>query len=137
ISTRGLGLVADAAGDTDQAFRLLSDARARAGRLADPYLWLAGYILDAQCELGRRHGHPDTRTWVETMQNLASRTGMRELALRALLHGAALGNEGDSAAAAILAAEIEAPFFDAALASGADITFGAVRHRVGGTLNRP
>jgi hypothetical protein len=32
---------------------------------------------------------------------------MRGLALRSLLHGAALGNEGDSAAAAMLAAEIE------------------------------
>jgi hypothetical protein len=32
---------------------------------------------------------------------------MRELALRSPLHGAALGNEGDSAAAAMLAAGIE------------------------------
>jgi hypothetical protein len=32
---------------------------------------------------------------------------MRELTLHSLLHGAALGNDGDGAAAAILAAEIE------------------------------
>ena len=32
---------------------------------------------------------------------------MRDLALRSLRHGAALGNEGDAAAAAILAAEID------------------------------
>jgi hypothetical protein len=32
---------------------------------------------------------------------------MRELVLHSLLHGAALGNEGDDAAAAMLAAEIE------------------------------
>jgi hypothetical protein len=32
---------------------------------------------------------------------------MRELILRSLLHGAALGNQGDAAAAAILAGEIE------------------------------
>jgi tetratricopeptide (TPR) repeat protein len=107
ISARGLALVADATGDTERAFALLSDARTRCNRLADPYLWLDGYILDAQCELGRRHGHPDTGLWVETMQNLTSRTGMRDLALRSLLHGAALGNKGDAAAAAILAAEIE------------------------------
>src|SRR6185437_8159252 len=49
----------------------LGDARARSGRLAEPYLWLDGYILDAQCELGRRHGHPDTGAWVETLRNLA------------------------------------------------------------------
>jgi hypothetical protein len=107
ISARGLALVAEAAGDTGRAFRLMSDARARCRRLADPYLWLDGYILDAQCELGGRHGHPDTRAWVETMQNLTARSGMRELTLRSLLHGAALGSEGDAAAAAVLAAEIE------------------------------
>lgn len=107
MSARGLALVAEAAGDTERAFALLSDAHARCNRLADPYVWLDGYILDAQCGLGRRHGHPDTRAWVETMRNLASRSGMRELTLHSLLHGAALGNEGDGAAAAMLAAEIE------------------------------
>ena len=45
--------------------------------------------------------------WVETMRNLASRTGMRELALRSPLHGAVFGDEGDGAAAVMLAAEIE------------------------------
>ena len=100
----GGGRVAE--GDTEGAFSLLADARARCRRLADPYLWLDGYILDAQCELGRRHGHPDTRDWIETLRNLASRSGMRELTLRSLRHGAALGREGDGAAAAVLAEEI-------------------------------
>ena len=66
------------------------------------------YILGAQCELGRRHGHPDTRAWIEALRDLASRTGMKELTLRSLRHGAALGNKGDEAAAAMLAAEIDA-----------------------------
>ena len=108
MAARGLALVAEAAGDTGRAFALLADARARSGRLADLYLWLDGYILDAQCELGRRHGHPDTRVWLETLRNLACRSGMRELALHSLLHGAALGYEGDGAAAAVLADEIAA-----------------------------
>jgi tetratricopeptide (TPR) repeat protein len=107
MSARGLALVAETDGDTSRAFALLSDARARCNRLADPYVWLDGYILDAQCELGLRHGHPGTRAWVETMRTLASRTGMRDLTLRSLMHGAALGNQGDAAAAAILAAELE------------------------------
>lgn len=87
---------------------LLADARVRRHRLAEPCVWLDGYILDAQCELGLRHSHPDTRAWVETMQNLTARTGMRDLALRSLRHGAALGNQGDAAAAAILEAELQA-----------------------------
>ena len=56
--------------------------------------------------LGRRHGHPDTGLWVETLRNLASRSGMRELTLRSLRHGAALGQPGDSTAAAVLADEL-------------------------------
>jgi DNA-binding SARP family transcriptional activator len=108
MAARGVALVAGATGDTERAFALLADARARAGRLADPYLWLDGYILDAQCELGRRHGHPDTGAWIETLRNLASRSGMRELTVRSLQHGAALGHEGDGVAAAVLADEIAA-----------------------------
>ena len=109
MSARGLALLAEATGQTGRAFEVLSDARARCNRLADPYVWLDGYILDAQCELGLRHGHPDTRLWVGAMQELASRTGMKELTVRSLLHGAALGNEGDAAAAALIAADIECP----------------------------
>jgi DNA-binding SARP family transcriptional activator len=108
VAARGLALVAEATGDTERAFALLADAQARAGRLADPYVWLDGYILDAQCELGRRHGHPDTGAWVETLRNLACRSGMREFTLRSLQHGAALGRAGDDAAAAVLAEEIAA-----------------------------
>ena len=106
MAARGLALVAEAMGDTERAFALLADAQVRCHRLADPYLWLDGYILDAQCDLGRRHGHPDTGAWVETLRNLASRSGMRELTFRSLQHGAALGRDGDGAAAAALADEI-------------------------------
>ena len=106
ISARGLALVADALGDSDTAFRTLADARLRSNRHADPYVWLDGYILDAQCTLGRRHAHPDTARWVAELRSLSSRTGMRELTIRSLLHGAALGNAPDAAAAELLAADI-------------------------------
>ena len=103
MSARGLALVAEARGAVGQAFDLLAEARTRCNRLADPYVWLDGYILDAQCELGRRHAHPDARRWVEALRQLASRAGMQEFTVRSLLHGAALGIEGDAAAAALLA----------------------------------
>jgi DNA-binding SARP family transcriptional activator len=77
MSTRGLALVAEARGETEQAFELLADARVRCNRLADPYVWLDAYILDAQCTLGRQHGHPQTKRWVDDLHRLASRTGMR------------------------------------------------------------
>jgi tetratricopeptide (TPR) repeat protein len=109
ISARGLALVAEARGKPELAFEMLSDARTRSNRLADPYVWLDGHILDAMCRLGRRHGHPDTARWVEALRELAARTGMREFMVRSLVHGAALGNDADSAAAALLAADIESP----------------------------
>jgi hypothetical protein len=118
MSARGLALVSDARGETERAFEILSDARARCNRLADPYVWLDAYILDAQCDLGRRHGHPDTARWIESMREIASRTGMREFLVRSLLHGAALGNDGDAAAAVLLAADIENPSLDRLVVAG-------------------
>jgi DNA-binding SARP family transcriptional activator len=117
ISARALALVADAQGATDEAFQQAEDARVRSNRLPDPYVWLDGYILDALCELGRRHGHPETGSWVETLRNLASRTGMRELTVRSMLHGAALGNQSDAAAARLAAADIDNPRLAALVAA--------------------
>jgi len=111
-AARGLALVADMSGETDRAFDLLADARTRCNRLADPYIWLDAYILDAQCELGLRRNHPDTARWIATMRELASRTKMRELTVRSLLHGAALGNPDGAEAAVLLAADIDNPALD-------------------------
>lgn len=109
LAARAIALVEEAAGNDQKAFEVLADARARCNRMADPYVWLDVYILDAQCELGRRHRHPDTTTWVETMHDLASRTGMREMIVRSLLHRAALGREGDAEAATLLGTGIDNP----------------------------
>jgi tetratricopeptide (TPR) repeat protein len=116
MATRGLALVAEAGGETDRAFDGLADARSRCRRYADPYVWLDAHILDALCVLGRRHGHPDTRAWVRTLDELASRTGMRELTVRALRHAAALGDAGAGTAARLLAADIDNPELHALLA---------------------
>ena len=113
-----LPLAAEAAGQTDRAFEGLLDARTRTNRLADPYVWLDVHILDALCELGRRHGRPETGQWAETMRDLASRTGMRELTARAMLHAAALGSPGDADAAALLAADIDNPELRVLVAAG-------------------
>jgi DNA-binding SARP family transcriptional activator len=117
ISARGLALLAEAEGEPDRGFGVLLDARSRTTRVADPYVWLDVHILDTLCELGIRHGHPQTTTWVEAMHERASRTGMRELTVRAMLHGAATGRRGDAAMAAILAAEIDNPTLEPLVAA--------------------
>ncbi len=109
ISARGLALLAEACGDADGAFTRLIDARTRASRLADPYVWLDVHILDALCEMGRRHAHASTVSWAESMLDRASRTGMRELTVRAMLHLAAAGVPGDAEAATLLAGDIDNP----------------------------
>jgi DNA-binding SARP family transcriptional activator len=118
MAARGLALVAATEGETAKAFRILADARLRTNRLADPYVWLDGYILDMQCTLGRQHGHPDTPRWIHQLRRLASRTGMRELTVRSLLHGAATGDAGDAEAARLLAADVDNPRINALLTAG-------------------
>jgi DNA-binding SARP family transcriptional activator len=109
MSARGLAVAAAAGGEPGRAFDVLNDARARANRLNDPYVWLDSYILDAQCTLGRAHGHPQTSAWVAELRELASRHGMRELTVRSLVHGAALGGPGDADGARLMAAELDNP----------------------------
>lgn len=62
---------------------------------------------------GRRHDHPDVTTWTDTLRELASRTGMKEMTVRSLLHGAALGRESDAEAATLLAADLDNPILTA------------------------
>src|SRR5206468_7713611 len=71
MCARGLALLAEADGATGRAFDGLADAWSRTHRVADPYVWLDGYILDALCRLGRRHEHPGTQQWIEDLRTLA------------------------------------------------------------------
>ena len=56
------------------------------------------------------------------MLDRASRTGMRELGVRALLHGAALGDLGDAEVAALTAADIDNPQLSALVAAEVGLT---------------
>lgn len=120
ISARGLAMLAEAQGEVDQAFAVLLDARARVNRLADPYVWLDVHILDALCEIGRRHGHPLTASWADAMLDRSSRTGMRELTVRAMLHQAASGFRADAEMAALLADDIDNAVLSALVAAAGE-----------------
>src|SRR5258706_301378 len=74
IACRGLGLVEAARGRGPQALAWLMDGRVRCTRIAHPYQWIHGWVLDGMCSIG----HRDERVggWIDELESLASRTGM-------------------------------------------------------------
>ena len=109
IAGRGLGRVAMARGEPQRAVEILADALARCVRLPDAYLWGKAYALDALCGVAVAQGMPQASAWINEMQDLAARSGMRELTVRACLHRAALGDVASAAAAKLLAGQVDNP----------------------------
>jgi tetratricopeptide (TPR) repeat protein len=99
---RGRGLVAAARGDDEQALQLLREAPLASRRLPDTHAWVEGYCLEALCDFAVERSLPQASAWVRELEELASRHGMRELTLRALLHQARLGQDGASESARVL-----------------------------------
>ena len=109
IALRGLGLVAEARGDVPRALELLVDAPKLCRRLPDTYLWIEAYGLDALCSVAVDHGAEATALWLDELEAIAARRGIRELLLRATVYRARLGEPGALAAAFSLAAQIDSP----------------------------
>ena len=109
ISCRGLGLVAAAQGKIPRALELLDEAPRRCRRLPDTYLWVEAYDLEALCDVGVAQAAASTGRWIDELETIASRTGMRELLARATVHRANLGEPGALDAARSYAAEVDNP----------------------------
>jgi len=109
IAGRGLGHVASARGQPQSAVEIFLDAIARSTRLPDGYLWGKAYALESLCELAVINKMPQAPAWIDELQMLAARSGMRELTVRALLHRSALGEIESGEAARLLAREIGIP----------------------------
>lgn len=65
------------------------------------------------CGLAVAHALPQASAWIDEMQRIAARSGMRELTVRAWLHRAALGDSASAHAAQLLAEEIDNPVLQA------------------------
>ncbi|SHN28488.1 AfsR/SARP family transcriptional regulator [Cryptosporangium aurantiacum] len=115
LSARGLGLVRAAEGDLSGAVETLLDARRRAGRLSDGYVWVEAYALDALATVGAAAGRPETAGWVAELATLAEHSGMAELSVRAALHRRNAGAPGAAEAARALAASVDNPALTALL----------------------
>jgi DNA-binding SARP family transcriptional activator len=106
---QGLGRIACQNGQVPTGLRLLEDARRRAGSFPDAYVWVEAYALAELASAAARAGDRRAREWVEDLTSLAARTGMRELAVKAYLLRADLGDRSALDSAAILVAEVENP----------------------------
>ena len=109
---RGLGRIALARGEPERAVEILVDAISRCVRLPDAYLWGKAYALDVLCGIAAARGMPHASAWIDELQGLAARCGMREFTVRSHLHRASLGDGASRAAARLLAGEIDNPVLD-------------------------
>lgn len=108
IAARGLGLVAAARGDVTLALQLLADATRRSRRVPDSYLWIEAYSMESLCAIGVEHGARLAGRWIDDLQAMASKSGMRELVVRAALHRTRLGGTS-LAEAVVLASGVDNP----------------------------
>ncbi|MGH3713670.1 MAG: BTAD domain-containing putative transcriptional regulator [Micromonosporaceae bacterium] len=109
FAARGLGMVAAHQGDPARALEWVTEARYRCVRLPDAWLWVEGYCLDTLCTLALDHQRGEAAHWIDDLEALATRTGMRELVARAYAHRGKLGDQVAAGAARVLAAEVDNP----------------------------
>jgi DNA-binding SARP family transcriptional activator len=108
-AARVIALAHAAEGDARAARQWLAQARSRATRVADPYEWVYGHVLDVSASLAIDVDDTESGEIVQALSALADRTGMRELAVRARLHQARLGAPGALDAARVLGSDIDNP----------------------------
>jgi hypothetical protein len=95
----------------------LRDATVRAVRVADPYVWMHAYCLEALASVAIADAAPDAHECVDRLERLAARGDMRELVVRAALHRARLGDPSGVEAARLLGEAIDNPALHAELAA--------------------
>ncbi|TQS43542.1 BTAD domain-containing putative transcriptional regulator [Cryptosporangium phraense] len=115
LAARVLGLVQAAEGDPAGAVETLLDARRRAGRLPDAYVWVEAYTLDALAAVGVAAGRPEVDGWIGELAALAGHSGMTELAVRAAVHRSHRGDPAALDAARALAVDVDNPALTALL----------------------
>jgi hypothetical protein len=109
MTCRLAGLLAAERSDLTAAREHLTDAITRATRVSDPYTWVHAHALDGLATVAVGMQDREASTTVDRLAALAERCGLRELAVRAHLHRAQLGDPASAETARVLAAEIDNP----------------------------
>jgi hypothetical protein len=84
---------------------------------ADTYLWIEAYSLEALCALALEQRAEGSGRWIDALEAIAARHGMRELLARATIYRARLGEPGALDAARSLTAQIDNPVLGELLGS--------------------
>jgi DNA-binding SARP family transcriptional activator len=109
MGARAHGLLHRANGELELARDWFEEARRRASRVSDRYVWVYAHSLDAAAGVAIELSDPEARELVSELTEVAARSGMRELVVRARLHAGHLGEPGALDAARLLAADIDNP----------------------------
>lgn len=112
IAARGLGLIAAARGNVSRALEFLVEAPKLCRRLPDTYLWIEAYGLDALCHVAVEHRSEAAPRWIDDLEAIAARRGIKELVVRAMIYRARLGEPGALEAAQSMATQIDNPALD-------------------------
>jgi DNA-binding SARP family transcriptional activator len=106
---RGLGMLAAARKEVGHAQERLVDARMRLVARPD-WMWLEARALEGLCDVGSANMLPGTDRWLNDLESLAGRGGMRELLARAYLYKARLGDRSAVEVARAVASDIDNPY---------------------------
>jgi DNA-binding SARP family transcriptional activator len=109
MGARANGLLHLAGGDLELARDWFAEARRRSSHVSDRYVWVYAHSLDAAAGVAIQLEDPEARDLVSELTELAARSGMRELVVRARVHAGRLGEPGALDAARLLAADIDNP----------------------------
>lgn len=111
----GLGLLAAERGDVGASVRLLQEARGHLVRTPD-HTWTLAYALDALCKVAVRHRLAQALRWVNDLEALAGRTGIREFVAWSYVYRHELGDRDALDTATALARDIDNHFLHSAIA---------------------
>ena len=117
LTLTGLALLADREGDAGAAMSALREARRHVVRGPAPSAYLLAWVTDAYCRVAIAAGSARARHAVVELETLAARAGMRDLLARAHVHRHALGDPDALAAARVVAADVDSPGLDRAIAA--------------------
>ena len=121
MGARAHGLLQLAQDEPQAARDWFAEARQRSSRVSDRYVWVYAHSLDASAGVAIDLGDPEAPALVSELTDLAARSGMRELVVRARIHAARLGEPGALEAARLLAADIDNPALARMLAQPAAV----------------